>query len=151
MFLNPGQAYGHQGEKHSKEEANSSKLGVNELQKIDESYQKNIASIFRAKCFDCHGEAQKLRWYYSLPIAKQIMNDDMTEAKEHMDMRGGFPFKGHGSPQEDLQAILEVTKNNEMPPFRYRMLHWSSKLTKDEQKKITTWVKESLRSLKGGH
>lgn len=77
------------------------------------------------------------------------MNDDMKEAKEHLDMREGFPFKGHGSPQEYLQAILETTQKMKGLPFVTGLMHWSTKLTKNEKKQIISWVKEGLRYLNG--
>lgn len=142
-------SYAHQGEDHSMHKQEVVGTSDAQLQLINESYQKDVAGIFKAKCMDCHGEAKKLPWYHVLPIAKQIMNDDMKEAKEHLDMRDGFPFKGHGTPKEDLKAIAEVIKKNEMPPLRYKIMHWSSKVSDGEKQTIQAWVDESLDVLQG--
>lgn len=147
ILLVDGQTYAHQGNDHSQNNFVNENKDANFLEKIGESYQKNVSHIFQVKCLDCHGEAKKMPWYYSVPGAKQLMNNDMAEAKEHLDMRDGFPFKGHGSPIEDLKAILEVTQKDEMPPFRYRIMHWSSRLSNEEKRLIKIWVKDSLKLL----
>ena len=71
----------------------------------------------------------------------------MREAKEHLDMREDFPFKGHGTPREDLKALKKTIDENSMPPLRYKLLHWHSGLDKDEMKLLTDWIEQSLKSL----
>ncbi len=137
----------HQGADHSKHKKEVVETSDVQVEVINEAYQKDVAGIFKAKCMDCHGEPRKLPWYHALPIVNQIMNDDMNEAKKHLDIREGFPFKGHGTPKEDLEAIAETIKKNEMPPLRYKVMHWSSGVTENEKKIIQAWVEESLKSL----
>lgn len=140
IFL-AGEISAHQGESHREKEDQEKSIKQNVLDEIGQSYRDNIASIFEKKCMDCHGQPKDLPWYHALPIAKNIMDDDMQEAKEHLDLRGSFPFKGHGTPLEDLEAILEAINNDEMPPLRYRIMHWSSGLTKTEKNAVEGWVK----------
>lgn len=72
----------------------------------------------------------------------------MREAKKHMDMRKDFPFLGHGTPLEDLEAIEVILKDGSMPPWRYRIIHRGSKLTKDEIEAIRAWIDEGRGLLK---
>lgn len=111
-------------------------------------YDKNVAPIFKASCFDCHSANTKYPWYSKMPFAKGLIEQDVTEAREHMDMTDGFPFKGHGEVQEDLEAIRDSVTSGEMPPLRYRALHWGSGLNSDEQKLVLDWVEKSLAMLK---
>lgn len=139
--------FAHQGEDHSMQEKVEVEIDKNKFQLINESYQKNVFRIFESKCMDCHGDPKKMPWYHALPIVKKIMNDDMMEAKVHLDIREGFPFKGHGTPEEDLKAITKVIEKNEMPPLRYKVMHWSSGITKGEAKTIKSWVNQSIMRL----
>ena len=118
------------------------------LENIDALYSQSIKSIFDNKCLDCHGGTPHFPWYHHLPLAKQLMDHDIKEAKEHLDMSGGFPFKGHGSPQEDLEAIEKTIKNKSMPPWRYWIIHWKCRLSKEEREEISNWVTQSLEILK---
>ena len=72
----------------------------------------------------------------------------MKEAKVHLDFSNDFPFEGHGSPKEDLEAIAKSIKKGTMPPFRYTVMHWGSELSTDEKEAILKWADGSLQLLK---
>lgn len=139
---------GHKGINHSQVETAQSPGGqdLKALKEINRLYLIEIKPIFESSCLDCHGSS-KMPWYHYLPIAKGIMDSDVKDAKKHLDMRNDFPFAGHGTPREDLQAIQESIENNEMPPLRYKIMHWSSGLSKKEQQMVKNWVSESLKIL----
>jgi len=119
------------------------------LNSINSAYQKNIEPIFKQHCLRCHGKVDKYPWYFSVPGPKQLMEYDIREAKSHMDMTNGFPFKGgHGAPVDDLIALEKSIKKSDMPPFRYRIINWNSLLTEDEQKILFQWTRESILKLK---
>src|SRR3989338_3279900 len=59
-------------------------------------FDNKLKNVFQKKCFDCHGSANAMPWYYSLPVVKGLMDHDIREAKEHLDMSHGYPFKVDG-------------------------------------------------------
>ena len=119
----------------------------NKLNQVSKVYNESIKPIFSSKCLMCHGANNKLPWYYKIPIVKQLIDHDIEEAKEHIDMSKGFPFGGHGSPIEDLKTIMESTKNETMPPFQYKMMHWNSEITQQEKRIVLEWVSESIKTI----
>ena len=135
-------AVAHEGQPH--EEADKSPLR-NEtqlaLEKINQAYLQDIKPIFQKKCFDCHSSQTKNPWYRNLPGAKQLIDHDLKEAKEHLDMYPDFPFQSHASPLEDLEAIAKSVKENEMPPLRSRIMHPRAALSDEEKNLIFQWVK----------
>lgn len=147
----------HNGEDHGQSEGEGSKAAPSApgeeqiLATINEAYLNQVKPIFQKSCTDCHSVNSNPPWYYAIPGAKQLMDYDMTESKIHLDMSNDFPFAGHGTPLEDLGAIQKVIEKDQMPPLRYRLLHWSSKITPDELKVIKTWIefgKEELKKIK---
>lgn len=135
--------FGHEKEKHHRvAELPKKEIPVTSL--INVSYEKLVKPIFEKKCFDCHGGKTKFPWYYKIPGAKQLIDHDIEESKEHMDLTSAFPFKGHHSPQEDLESIAEVIEKGEMPPWRYWILHREAKITAEERAIILQWSRESL-------
>ncbi|MCH2533418.1 MAG: heme-binding domain-containing protein [Bdellovibrionales bacterium] len=145
--------YAHKGEDHSKSNNESLVVSTTQMYKLEEinnKYFSNIKPIFEKKCLDCHGLGSKKPWYYVLPGIKHMMNQDMSEAKKHLDMTNGFPFGGHGSPKEDLQAIKKTVREDSMPPWQYKMMHWNSKLTKKEKMVLNKWIDKSLQILNNG-
>ncbi|MDR3606280.1 MAG: heme-binding domain-containing protein [Oligoflexia bacterium] len=119
--------------------------------KINATYIAQVRSIFLAKCFDCHSNQNRFPWYHKVPGIKQWLDDDVAEGKEHINMSHDFPFQGHGSPQDDLEAIQESLTKKTMPPFFYRLMHRGSALTQDEQETVFQWAEQGLKMLKDIH
>ncbi len=142
-------SFAHKGEDHSepKEEIPSTVEREKVLDEINENYLARVEPIFKKKCLDCHGQLDDFPWYHSLPFVKTMMNEDMSEAKVHLDMTDGFPFKGHGNPEEDLVALKNSIEEESMPPLRYRLINWNTKVTDLEKKKISNWVADSISKL----
>lgn len=118
---------------------------------INRQYLDQIKPIFEKKCFDCHAVATTLPWYYAIPGIRQLIDHDIKEAKEHMDMRKDFPFLSHETPLKDLQSLRGIGLEGGMPPLRYILGHWESRLTSDEKKMIIQWTEKSIKVLKEAH
>lgn len=117
------------------------------LEKINESYKRDVKPIFKSRCFDCHSQTPRLPWYYKVPLVHNLLDSDMKEAKEHLDFTNDFPFGGHGTPKEDLEAIAESVRDKSMPPFRYRVMHQNSALTDSERETVLDWIVSSQKRL----
>lgn len=128
--------------------SDSSSVEAQALEKINLEYQNKVKAIFQSKCMNCHSTQTEYPFYYNWPFAKKLIDDDIAESKKHLDMTNDFPFSGHGTPAEYLEAINKVTSKGSMPPMRYRIMHWASGLTNVERKTISTWVNESLNLLR---
>lgn len=144
-------ALAHKGMHHGQQELSpAAEVTARHIeQEINTDFQSSVQPIFDSKCVACHGKPNDLPWYSSLPIAKGIIQRDLEEAKEHLDMSAGFPFGGHGSDYEDLEAIRDSVSSGDMPPFRYRLLHWNSALSREEKDAVFSWVTRAQATLKG--
>lgn len=118
-----------------------------QLTKINTEYLKKIKPIFQNKCLACHGTGISLPWYSVIPGPKQLIESDIAEAKEHMDMTNDFPFGGHGSPADDLEALKRTVLEGTMPPFRYKIMHWRSGLSVEEKARIINWIEDSMKTI----
>ncbi len=115
---------------------------------IVNSYNHKIKYIFEIKCLDCHGGTRTMPWYHSIPLVNNLMEKDRIESREHLDMSKGFPFAGHGTIIEDIEAVKKSIEERSMPPLKYRIIHWNSKLTESERSDILDWVDQSLKKLR---
>lgn len=129
-------------------ESNQSEKRDELYSNINRQYLDQIKPIFEKKCFDCHANATKFPWYYSIPGIKQMIDHDIKEAKEHIDMSKDFPFLSHETPFKDLQSLRQIGLKGGMPPLRYILGHWETRLTDDEKKSIIQWTKKSIDILK---
>lgn len=107
---------------------------------MKKGYDEAIRPIFEAKCFDCHSANTHYPWYYKMPLAKGLVDADVRKARRVLDFTDGFPFTGVGDLSDHLHGLREVAMDGSMPPFRYWIMHWSSKLTKQEKETIVAWT-----------
>lgn len=144
-LLLPVLVFAHGKEKHGEKILPPAKVEPSVLEKVTASYDKAVQPIFKNKCFDCHSSQTVYPWYYKVPGVGAIMNSHIKEARSHVDMTNGFPFKGHGGPSGDLKEIISVVEKDKMPPWYYTPFHKNSKLTEEEKKEILAWAKDSLK------
>lgn len=138
----------HKDHNHSSGANESTPLPPEAIRAINAAYLRDIKPIFQRSCFDCHGSNPNYPWYSKLPIANSLIEGDVREAKVHLDLSNDFPFKGHGTPREDLIAIRDSVTDGSMPPFRYQALHWAARLTEQEKEAVQNWVRTSLERMK---
>ena len=131
----------HEGIRHKEE---TKKIRNETLSRMNQLYKKEIKAIFQKKCFDCHSGQTKFPWYFKLPVVRQWMEKDIKEGLKHLDLSNDFPFGGHGTPIEDLEAIRKTVREKTMPPLRYMLTHRHSSLTDQEEKAILEWIATSL-------
>ena len=151
IFAAP-QAFAHKG-LHHESPTSSGPIHVEKekeaaLKSVATSYNKIVQPIFANKCMDCHSAQTKYPWYYKIPGVMQAIDSDIKEAREHLDLTQGFPFKSHASPEEDLTAINDTIQDGSMPPFSYRMFHRDSALTDPERKAVFDWIEQAKAALK---
>ena len=114
---------------------------------INENYQ-TVRYIFKNSCFDCHSDSTKYPWYHVLPFIGGMIDDDIEEAKEHLDMSNDFPFGGHAAQIEQLKVIKEQIKDGDMPILSYRFMHWGHLIEGKRQDSVFLWIDESIALLK---
>lgn len=151
LFIS-GIVFAHEGRHHAPHAAENKKpeksKGKEIFTQVNARYELNVKPIFKNKCMNCHSSSTVYPFYYKIPGIKQLIDDDIAESKEHINMDKGFPFGGHGTPQEDLEALKKVIEENSMPPLRYKLMHWGSSLSNEEKNKILKWVNKSLVKIK---
>ena len=144
-------SFGHGGKKHSEvkaPKADPTSSLVKAYESINQTYNSDIKKIFAAKCFDCHSGTTKYPWYYKVPGINVLINSHIKEARSHLDMTEGFPFKSHEQPAEDLKELEKVVKKGSMPPWYYTPFHSGSKLNESDRSKVLNWINNSRQLLK---
>ena len=114
---------------------------------INGAYLKNIKPIFLKKCFDCHSTKTQYPWYHAVPGVRQIIESDIAEGTKHLDLSDDFPFGGHGTPSEDLEAIGNAVVKNKMPPISYRLMHWDAQFSAVEKTTVLMWIQDSQKAM----
>jgi hypothetical protein len=106
-----------------------------------------LEPIFRKGCFDCHSNQTHYPWYHAIPGIKQLIDKDIRVAHKRLDMSKGFPFSIKAPPADDLARIRGELADHDMPPWDYRLMHWSANPSEAERDSVIRWIDQSLRKL----
>ncbi len=106
-----------------------------------------LEPIWRKACYDCHSDKTDYPWYHSLPLVRGLIDSDIREARGELDMSTGFPFQSTREPVDDLRKIKDEVSKDAMPPWNYKLMHWSAGLSDEEKTSVFAWVDSSLAIL----
>lgn len=144
FMVSHGIAFAHKNHVHQTQVQSENQIVI---KRINAGYLERVKPIFQKKCFDCHSDQTHYPWYANSPLVKGMIQADIQEARKHLDFSHDFPFQGHGAPKEDLEEVLESVTTGDMPPLKYRLLHWRSKVTQEEIQVIRDWVTDGKKLL----
>ena len=114
--------------------------------RINERFQA-VRPMLERSCFDCHSQSTKYPWYHKLPLIGGMMDDHISEGREHLDMTEGFPFKGKEDGLTLLREIKEEIEDDEMPLLSYRLLHWGRLIEGKQRDSLFAWIDETTVSV----
>ena len=109
------------------------------VQAIEKS---QVDAIFRAKCMDCHSNETVLPWYAELPIAKQLIANDINKGRAFFDLaKEFFAYEDLESlPRHVVKRLEHEIKTDSMPPMLYRLGHMDRIVSQDEKKLILDFL-----------
>lgn len=107
-----------------------------------------IEPILKKSCYDCHSDQTHYPWYYRIPGIRGMIDNDIREAREHLDCSRGFPFGGHASQEEQLEEIREEIEEGAMPLRPYRLTHWNTLIEGTARDSVFQWIDSSLAAIR---
>lgn len=107
-----------------------------------------VTAIFQNKCVDCHSPGMtRMPIYADLPIAKQLMADDIAKASARLSITKSL-YSGESSFTPLMLARIEgALRNDSMPPALYLSMHWTGRLNDEEKSTILAWIGEERSKL----
>jgi hypothetical protein len=90
-------------------------------------------------CFDCHSNETTWPWYSNVAPVSWLVQSDVDEGRDRLN------FSEWNRPQEGSEAA-EIVQEGEMPPFQYKILHGSARLSDREKAELVA----GLRATFGG-
>ncbi|MCC6155142.1 MAG: heme-binding domain-containing protein [Candidatus Hydrogenedentes bacterium] len=99
--------------------------------------------VMAEKCGYCHTSNAALPIYSGLPVARGIIQRDITEGTRYVDYLQALS-PGDGKPVSEivLAKTEYVVEHGTMPPQRFRVMHWSGGLSASEKAALMKWIKE---------
>jgi cytochrome c551/c552 len=99
----------------------------------------DIKNILRKGCYDCHSNETNWAWYTKVAPLSWLTTGDVNKARKKLN------FSDWGLMRASEQAkmkeeIWEEVREESMPPWQYRIMHPSTKLSIEEKNLIRSWA-----------
>ncbi|CAI3923741.1 cytochrome c peroxidase [Commensalibacter papalotli (ex Botero et al. 2024)] len=97
-----------------------------------------------ARCDYCHAENVELPFYFKLPIASSLMEQDRFKGLRNFRMEPVIAAINEGKPVGlvALSRIEFVMQRNLMPPTLYLIMHWHARLSEQQRDDVIKWVRQ---------
>ncbi|MEN8304524.1 MAG: heme-binding domain-containing protein [Campylobacterota bacterium] len=104
---------------------------------------KEIASLLKTSCYDCHSYQTEMPWYGNISPMSWSVKSHIKEG------RAWLNFQEWGNyDKEKKQKIykgISKTINLRMPMPMYLSMHEEAELSPKERKRIKTWAKSHIK------
>ena len=102
-----------------------------------------VSDVVLEKCMACHSRNYDLPFYAKIPGIRQIIEQDYRDGLRAMDLNAELVEADANKPvgETTLAKMEWVINNNTMPPAKFAVVHWSSRLSEEEKKLILDWVR----------
>jgi len=93
-------------------------------------------------CFACHSNLTEWPWYASVAPASWLTQHDVEDGRSKLN------FSEWQRPQDaSLEDIVEVLRNDEMPPLQYKLIHSEARVSDVQRQQlergiVASWTKD---------
>ncbi len=106
---------------------------------INNDIPKNITSLLKSACYDCHSNETKYPWYSYVAPSKWLVYEHVKNGRHELNFSEWNTIK-KADKIEILYDISEAVLEKEMPLKFYPKLHSDAKLTDDDREAISEWA-----------
>lgn len=89
-------------------------------------------------CYDCHSNETFWPWYSNIAPASWLVQRDVEEGRQKLN------FSEWGGREREVEEIIEVVQEGEMPPIQFTLIHAEARLSEAERTQLISGLKASL-------
>lgn len=108
---------------------------------------KEVESILRTSCYDCHSNNTNYPWYNKIQPVSWYLEDHVKHGKEELNF-SEFGEYSDRRKMSKLKSFVSQVEQDEMPLDSYTFLHRSAKVSNAEKELVLTWVNQLQDSLR---
>lgn len=105
---------------------------------LDVDAPPQVKEILKKACYDCHSNETDWAWYTKIAPMSFLAIKDVDEGREHLNFSEWGKYTTKAGQVKD--EIWEEVKEEHMPPWMYRIVHSSAKLSLEEKDIIRAWA-----------
>jgi len=100
---------------------------------------KQIESLLKTSCYDCHSNNTYYPWYNKIQPVAWFLEGHINEAKEELNF-SVFGDYSKRRKKSKLKSIISQIRDDEMPLTSYTLMHQDAKLSENDKKSLQTWL-----------
>lgn len=98
----------------------------------------SIKDIFKKACYDCHSNETNWAWYTKVAPFSFLAVRDVNEGRKHLNFSEWDKY--YSKIKEVKEEIWDEVKEEQMPPWQYRVVHSEAKLSLEEKDALRNWA-----------
>lgn len=99
----------------------------------------DVKNILRKGCYDCHSNETNWAWYTKVAPLSWLTTGDVNKARKNLNF-SDWGLMRSSEQVKMKEEIWEEVREESMPPWQYRIMHPSTKLSIEEKNLIRSWA-----------
>lgn len=99
-----------------------------------------IAALLKTACYDCHSNETKYPWYFNVAPISWWAKDHVNDGRKHLNYSIWNTYNKERQNHK-LEEMYSEVEEGEMPLSSYTIMHGDAKLTAEQKKALTEWLK----------
>ena len=95
-------------------------------------------ALVKESCFQCHSNETNWTWYSNIAPASWLIQWDVNEGRQK------FNLSDWNNNPGELDEMIEVIQEGEMPPVQYTLFHPSARLNTQEKQDLIQALQSSI-------
>ena len=98
----------------------------------------DVKAILKKACYDCHSNETNWVWYTKVAPMSFLAAKDVNNGRKHLNFSMWGTYTG--KTDKIMDEIWEEVREEQMPPWQYRIAHSEAKLTPEEKNILRNWA-----------
>ncbi len=100
-----------------------------------------VESALKSSCYDCHSNLTNYPWYAGIAPVSWAIGKHVKKGKKHLNFSEWAQYSTDRQAHK-LDEVVEVLRENEMPPGYYKILHPAARFDEATKQMLISWAEE---------
>lgn len=98
----------------------------------------DVKTIIKKACYNCHSNETDWVWYTKIAPISFLTANDVHDGRKHLNFSDWNKYADKFAKVKE--EIWEEVREENMPPWQYRIFHSEAQLTQDEKNILRNWA-----------
>ncbi|HCY76659.1 MAG TPA: heme-binding protein [Ignavibacteriales bacterium] len=96
----------------------------------------DVKAILKKACYDCHSNETNWAWYTKVAPSSFLAVKDVNDTRKNLN----FSEWNINKEAKYKEEIWDEIREEQMPPWQYKIFHSEAKLTPEEKNLLRNWA-----------